>query len=141
MKEKSKFYLIEGKVWMTDDRKLKFVSVSDPERKIDYTSMDPDTAQSMKEIVPSPDTFVKDAPQERLYRILTDLSTVKFLNEDSFRDVSGKVRAYLEEIEEWERMCLIRDISEFYNENRRKRKEEIDGFLKKNDKPAAKGGN
>lgn len=139
MKTKGKLYLYEGKVWRSDDKMLNFTSLSEPDKVIKYTSLHPDQEELFKEIVPNEATYVRDSPQERLYRVLTDLSTVIFLNEDSFRDISKNVLAYLEEIEEFERMCVVRDITEFYTNNRKKRNAEIDNYVKKHDKPAAKG--
>lgn len=137
MIKKNKFYLHEGEVWKSDDSKLRFVKVSDPEQVIKYVSMKPELVDRFVEIKPSQDTYVKDAPQEKLYRVITDVTTVIFLNEDSFRDISANVSAYLQEIEEWERMCVIRDIGKFYLAQRQKRKAEIEDYIKHHNKTAA----
>ena len=137
MIKKNKFYLHEGEVWKSDDSKLRFVKVSDPEQVVKYVSMKPDLVDRFVEIKPSQDTYVKDAPQEKLYRVITDVTTVIFLNEDSFRDISANVLNYLQEIEEWERMCVVRDVGKFYRRNRDKRKSEIEDYIKHHNKKAA----
>jgi hypothetical protein len=134
---KTKFYLYEGEVWKSNDRSLRFVNVSDPEKVVKYASANPDTVERFVEVKPNQDTYVKDAPQEKLYRVLTDTSTVIYLNEESFRDISKNVSAYLQEIEEWERMCVIRDIAKFYHAQRLKKKAEIEDYIKHHNKSAA----
>ena len=138
MKAKGKFYLYEGKVWRSDDSLLNFVSVSEPDNKLKYASLHPDQEEQFKEIVPNEATYVRFAPQERLYRVLTDMSTVIFLNEDSFRDISRNVLNYLMKIEEWERMCVVRDVGKYYESYKKAKNEEISNFIKGHDKPAAK---
>lgn len=137
MSKKSKFYLHEGEVWKSEDANLRFVKVSDPEQVVKYVSMKPDLVDGFVEIKPGRDTYVKDAPQEKLYRVITDTTTVIFLNEDSFHDISANVSAYLQEIEEWERMCVIRDIGKLYLGQRRKKKAEIEDYIKHHNKTAA----
>jgi hypothetical protein len=80
---KTKFYLYEGEVWKSDDRSLRYVNVSDPEKVVKYASADPNTVERFVEVKPGQATYVKDAPQEKLYRVLTDTSTVIYLNEES----------------------------------------------------------
>lgn len=141
IKMKSKFYLREDKVWSADDKNVKFVNLAEPEQTISYTSLHPDELEKFVEIVPNPENFNKDAPQEKLYRVITDVSTVIFLNEQSFKDISSNVLAYLMEIEEWERMCVVRDIGKYYLYHKNKKKTEIENFIRKHDKDrsAAKG--
>lgn len=135
--KKNRFYLYEGEVWKSDDKNLRFVNVSDPTKVVDYVSMNPDAAERFVEVKHNQDNYVKDAPQEKLYRVITDTTTVIFLNEDSFRDISRNVSAYLQEIEEWERMCVVRDIGKFYHAHRLRRKVEIEDYVKHHNKSAA----
>ena len=139
MNRKNKFYLHEGEVWKSDDKNLRFFKLADPDAVMKYAGMSPDMIDRFEEITPNPETYRKDAPKEKLYRIITDTSTVIFLNEDSFHDISGNVSAYLQETEEWERMCVVRDIGKFYLANLQKRKAEIEKQIKLHEKPAAKG--
>lgn len=134
-----KFYLYEGETWVGDDKKLRFRKVSDPETTMQYTSIHPDTLDGFSEIVPNPDTYQKNHPQEKLFRVVADLSTVIFLSDQSFSDISRNVLNYLGEIEEWERMCIVRDIGKYYSSHQSKRKAMIDDFIRQHDKPAAKG--
>lgn len=135
---KSKFYLKEDKVWKADDKNVKFINLTNPDEEISYTSIHPDELERFVEIVPNPETYHKDAPQEKLYRVITDVSTVIFLNEQSFKDISSNVLSYLMKIEEWERMCVVRDIGKYYQYHKSKKKNEIDNFIKNHDKSAAK---
>ena len=138
MNRKNKFYLHEGEVWKSDDKNLRFFKLADPDAVIKYAGMSPDMIDRFEEITTNPETSRKDAPKEKLYRIITDTSTVIFLNEDSFHDISANVSAYLQEMEEWERMCVVRDIGKFYLRNFQKRKTEIEKQIKLHEKPAAK---
>lgn len=137
MKRKNKFYLHEGEVWKSDDSNLRFFKLADPDVVRKYAEMSPDLVESFVEITPNPETYHKDHPQEKLYRIITDTSTVIFLNEDSFRDISANVSSYLQEIEEWERMCVVRDIRKFYLVNLQKRRSQIEEEIKKHQNPVA----
>lgn len=134
---KNKFFLYEGETWEADEKNLRFVKLSDPEVVMHYPSMHPDLLDKFAEIVPNQETYVRNAPKEKLYRVITDTSTVIFLNEDSFRDISANVLNYLQEIEEWERMCVVRDVGKFYRRNRDKRKSEIEDYIKHHNKKAA----
>ncbi len=138
---KSKFYLREDKVWSADDKNVKFVNLAEPEQSISYTSLHPDELDKFVEIVPNPESYVRNAPQEKLYRVVTDLSTVTYLTEQSFKDISANVLAYLMEIEEWERMCVVRDIGKYFVYHKSKKKSEIEDFIRKHDRNRSAAGN
>lgn len=137
---KAKFYLYENETWFADDKRLCFTKLSDPETSMHYTSVHPDTLESFVEIVPNDETHNRNLPQEKLFRVITDLSTVIFLSPESFSDISGNVLTYLGEIEEWERMCIVRDIGKFYEHHRLKKRSRIEDFIRQHDKPAANDG-
>lgn len=136
--KKSSFYLYQDEVWRSDNGNLCFRKVSDPEKVLKYASLTPDQVDEFVEIKPNPATYIKNAPQEKLYRIITDIPTVEFLNEESFQSISSNVSDYLQEIEEWERMSIVRDVKKFYLASRMKRNNTIEEEIRKHDKSAAK---
>lgn len=133
----NRFYIYEGETWLADEKGLRFIRVSDLETIKSYTSIDPDSLDKFVEVKPNKDTFNKNAPKEKLYRVITDMTTMLFLSEDSFTDISRNVLDYLQEIEEWERMCVVRDVGKYYWNYREKRKARIEEQIKKHDRPAA----
>jgi len=131
---KNAFYIYRDEVWKADDKNLRFFKLSSPQETKGYPTILPDELDLFIEIKPNPETYQKDSPQEKLYRIITDTATVIFLNKESFNDISANVLNYLMEIEEWERMCVVRDIKRFYDYNKKKKWSEIEDFIKKHDK-------
>lgn len=124
------YYLKDGIVYYDDYKNLNFVSVKNHEIKIPYVSMDPDEVDSYKEIVPSPQAKPYRSAPEKLFRVLTDLTSVIYLTEDTFKNLSGQINNYLNEIEDYERMCIIRDVTEFYYSQINKKKAQIDDYIK-----------
>lgn len=136
----SKFYLYDGETWIPDDKRMRFVKLSDRSESVAFTSLDPDSLEKFVEVVHDPKSYVRNSPKEKLYRVITDIHTVSFLSEDSFRDISRNVLNYLQEREEWERMCVIRDMGKYYWRYRENKTALIDEEIRKHDKPAANEG-
>jgi hypothetical protein len=124
------YYLKDGIVYYEDKKSLHFISVKNPEIKISYVAMDPDEVDTYKEIVPSPQAKPYRSAPEKLFRVLTDINTVIYLTEESFSNISRQVNNYLNDIEDYERMCILRDISIFYQEQRKKKKAQIEDYIK-----------
>lgn len=128
--KKYNYYLYDGETYYEDKKNLKFISVKDPNISISYCTLHPDEVDRFKEILPNEKAKAYRTAPEKLYRILTDIKTVMYLTEDSFFNISKQVNGYLEEIEDYERMCVIRDIDFFYKEQRLKKKAQIDDYIK-----------
>lgn len=124
------FYLKDGDVYYEDKKNFNFVSVKNPDIKIPYVSMSPDEVETYKEIISVEQAKPYRSAPEKLFRILTDMNTVIYLTEDSFQNISKQVNNYLNDIEDYERMCIIRDISHFYEEQRKKKRAQIDDYIK-----------
>ena len=130
MKSRFKFYLKDGVVYYDDKKNLRFVAVKNPDIFVSYVSMDPDEVDTYKEIDASSNALHYRTAPEKLLRILTDMRTVMYLTEDSFLNVSKQVNKYLEDIEDYERMCIIRDIKEYFFLQNSKKKAEIEDYIK-----------
>ena len=128
--KKSTFYLYKGEVYYEDRKKFNFVNVKNPQISISYVSMNPDEVDEFKEIIPSTQAKPYRSAPEKLYRIITDVTTVIYLTEDSFSNISKQVNEYLNDIEDYERMCVTRDIAFFYKLEREKKKAQIDDHIK-----------
>lgn len=124
------FYLKDGDVYYEDKKNLNFVSVKNPDIKISYISMHPDEVETYKEIVSVSQAKPYRSAPEKLFRVLTDLNTVIYLTEDSFYNISKQVNGYLNDIEDYERMCILRDITFYYEEQRKKKKAQIEDYIK-----------
>lgn len=124
------YFLYEGDAYYEDKKKLKFVNVKDPSVTISYVSLHPDDLERFKEILPNDRAKPYRSAQEKLYRVMSDLSNVIYLTEDSFENLMKKLFKYLESIEDYERMCVLRDIKEFYLKQKSKKKAEIEDYIK-----------
>lgn len=134
MKSKFKFYLKEGTVYYDDKKNLRFVAVKNPEIFIPYNSLYPDEVDIFKEIDASSNALHYRTAPEKLLRILTDMRTVMYLTEDSFLNISKQVNKYLEDIEDYERMCIIRDIKDYFYYQNSKKKAQIEDYIKHHNK-------
>lgn len=128
--KKYNYYLYNGEVFYTDNKNIKFVSVKNPEHTISYSDLDPDELDKFKEIVPCENAKHYRTAPEKLYRVMTDLTNVLYLTEDSFLNLFNQVNNYLEGIEDYERMCVLRDVESFYYLQQKLRKSEIEDRIK-----------
>jgi len=124
------FYLRDDVVYYEDKKNFNFVSVKNPDIKISYISMNPDEVEKFKEIISVEKARPYRSAPEKLFRVLIDINTVIYLTEDSFYNISKQVNNYLNDIEDYERMCILRDISILYEEQRKKKKAQIDDYIK-----------
>lgn len=129
-----KYYLKEGKTYYNDNKKLKYVCVSDPEITFDFARLSPDENEGFVEVKNSSCSKPQNSVEEKLYRVLTDITTITFLNDETFDAMFKRISGYLAEIEDWERMCVLRDVELHYRRARGKRKSEIDDFIKTHEK-------
>lgn len=133
MKSK-KFYINEGKSFYADNKKLKYICVSDPEIIHDFTKITPEENERFVEVKRAEGSKSVNSVEEKLYRVLCDINTVGFFNEETFDGISQKVSRYLSDIEDWERMCVLRDIGLYYKKSRSKKSTEIESFIKSHEK-------
>ena len=134
MKSRFIFYLKDGVVYYDDKKKLRFVAVKNPDIFISYVSLDPEEVDAFKEIDANSNALHYRTAPEKLLRILTDMRTVMYLTEDSFLNISKQVNKYLEDIEDYERMCIIRDIKEYFYYQNSKKKAQIEDYIKHHNK-------
>ena len=134
MKSRFKFYLKEGTVYYNDKKNLRFVAVKNPDIFISYVSLDPEEVDAFKEIDANSNALHYITAPEKLLRILTDMRTVMYLTEDSFLNISKQVNKYLEDIEDYERMCIIRDIKDYFYYQNSKKKAQIEDYIKHHNK-------
>lgn len=130
----TKFYLREGKTYYNDNKRLKYVCISDPDLVFDFTKLSPDEQDGFVEVKNASWSKPHNSVEEKLYRVLTDIFTIMFLNEETFDAMFKRISDYLSEIEDWERMCVMRDLNTYYRSKRGKRKSEIDDFIKTHEK-------
>lgn len=128
--KKYNYYLYEGDTYYEDKKGLKFVNVKDPSITISYVSIHPDDLERFKEILPNDRSKPYRSAPEKLYRVMSDLTNVIYLTEDSFGNLIKRLNKYLESIEDYERMCVLRDVKEFYNSQISKKKSEIQDYIK-----------
>lgn len=128
--KKYTYYLYDGDTYYEDKKTLKFISVKDPSITISYVSLHPDVLDKFKEILPNDRSKPYRSVSEKLFRVMTDLTNVIYLTEDSFKNLTRKTNEYLEEIEDYERMCIMRDVEEFYKLQTSKKKAQIDDYIK-----------
>ena len=124
------FYLYKGDVFYEDNKKLKFVSVKNPEVTISFADLSPDELEEFKQVIPSEQAKHYRTPPEKLYRVLTELTNVLYLTEDSFINLSNQINNYLEEFEDYERMCVMRDIKEYYYLQQKLKRAQIEDRIK-----------
>jgi hypothetical protein len=124
------FYLYKGDTYYDDRKKFSFVSVKNPEFLISYISMDPDELEEFKEIEPSSQSKPYRSAAEKLFRNMTDLSSVIYLTQETFVNLMRQLNNYLQEIEDYERMCVLRDVTELYYVENSKKKSEIEDYIK-----------
>lgn len=129
-----KYYLKEGKTYYNDNNKLKYVCVSNPELTFDFAKLSPDETEGFVEVKNASWSKPQNSVEEKLYRVLTDIATITFLNDETFDAMFKRISEYLMEIEDWERMCVLRDVESYYRQSRGRRKSEIDDFIKTHDK-------
>jgi len=134
MKSKFIFYLKDGIVYYDDKKNLRFVAVKNPDIFVSYVSMDPDEVDTYNEIEASPNALHYRTAPEKLLRILTDMGTVMYLTEESFINIFKQVNNYLSEIEDYERMCIIRDVQEYFKLQNSRKKAEIEDYIKHHNK-------
>lgn len=134
MKSRFKFYLKEGTVYYDDKKNLRYVAVKSPEIFMPYVSLDPEEVDTFKQIEVNPNALHYRTAPEKLLRILTDMRTVMYLTEDSFLNISKQVNKYLEDIEDYERMCIIRDIKDYFYYQNSKKKAQIEDYIKHHNK-------
>lgn len=128
--KKYTFYLYKGFTYYEDTKKLSFVKVSDPSVVISYVSMDPDEVDKFREISPSLNAKAYRSIPEKIYRNLTNMSAVCYLTEYTFENLMKKLNKYMKEIEDYERMCVLRDVTEFYKNQTANKKAEIQDYIK-----------
>jgi hypothetical protein len=134
MKSRFIFYLKDGVVYYDDKKNLRFVAVKNPDIFVSYVSMDPDEVDTYKEIDASSNALHYRTAPEKLLRILTDMGTVMYLTEESFINIFKQVNNYLSEIEDYERMCIIRDVQEYFKLQNSRKKAEIEDYIKHHNK-------
>ena len=132
----NKFYLntITQKVYCEDKKKMQFVSLQNPEDVIKFVNLLPDEAEEFKEILPSNYSKGRNSMEERLFRIITDITTILFLTQDSFLNITKQVNKYLLQIEDYERICIVRDITTYYLNKKNERNTEIKDYINKQNK-------
>lgn len=128
--KKYNFYLYKGSAYYEDTKKLCFVSVVNQDINISYVSIEPDELEKFQEVSPSPNAKAYRSIPEKIYRNLTNMSAVCYLTEDTFKNLTKKLNNYLRDIEDYERMCVLRDVTEFYYIQNTKKKAEIQDYIK-----------
>lgn len=128
--KKYNYYLYKSEVYYEDNKKLKFISLKNPEVEISYSNLEPDEIDEFKQILPGENAQHYRTPPEKLYRVMSDLTNVVYLTEDSFINLSKQVNSYLEGIEDYERMCVMRDIKVYYYLQQKLKKAEIEDRIK-----------
>lgn len=126
----SKFYLYNDKVYIEDKKGLRFIPISNPKEIVKFVDLSPDEAEKFIEIKPNENSQHSKSAPEKLYKIVTDLKTVFFLTPDSFENICKQVNKYLMEIEDFERMAVVRDICIFFKNKMEKIKIEVDDIIK-----------
>lgn len=134
------FYLYKGEAWLCNNSNMIMFNVADPSITLDYHSLPPEEASSFTEIKSPKDPYVRKLQPEKLYRIITDTYTSTYLEKNSFEEIYSNVYDYLQETEQYERLCLIRDVRKFYLKFQEKRQIEIENQIKKFDKPETNTG-
>lgn len=129
-----KYYLKEGKAYYNDNKKLKYVCVSNPDLVFDFTKLSPEENDAFVEVKNASWAKPSNSVEEKLYRVLTDVTTITFLNEETFDAMFKRISQYIMEIEDWERMCVLRDVESYYRDSRGNRKSKINDFIKSHDK-------
>jgi hypothetical protein len=124
------FYLYNGSSYYEDTKKLSFIKVSDPTIELSYISMHPDEVDKFTEVVPGTGSKQYRSIHEKMYRNLTNMSSVIYLTEETFNNVYTKTKNYLNSIEDYERMCVVRDVKEYYNDQISKKKSQIEDYIK-----------
>jgi hypothetical protein len=117
-------------VYYEDTKKLSFIKVSDPSVELSYVSMHPDEVEKFIEVVPGTGSKQYRSIPEKLYRNLTNMSTVIYLTDETFENLFKKLNNYFNSIEDYERMCVLRDVAEYYYSQISKKKSEIDDYIK-----------
>lgn len=128
--KKYAYYLYDGDTYYEDKKTLKFINVKDPTITISYVSMDPDEVEKFKEVLPNERSKPYRTADEKLFRVLTDISTVIYLTKDSFDSLVKKTNKYLQSIEDYERMCVLRDVVEYYILQNTKKRSQIEDYIK-----------
>lgn len=129
-----KFYLYEGETYYENKKTLKFISVKNPKVVISFTSLNPDEVDNFKEILPNENSKSFRSAEEKFYRVLTDIKSVMYLTDESFANITKQVINYLNGIEDYERMCVIRDIKYLFEELKRTKQAEIQDYIKHHNK-------
>lgn len=128
--KKYAYYLYDGDTYYEDKKTLKFINVKDPTITISYVSMDPDEVEKFKEVLPNERSKPYRTADEKLFRVITDISTVIYLTKDSFDSLVKKTNKYLQSIEDYERMCVLRDVVEYYILQNTKKRSQIEDYIK-----------
>jgi hypothetical protein len=128
--KKFTYYLYKGETYYDDYKKLRFISVKNPDVFISYISMHPDEVDKFIEVEPNQRAKPYRSAPEKLFRVITDLTTVIYLTQETFDNLSKQLNSYLSDIEDYERMCVMRDVAEYYKIETSKKKAEIEDYIK-----------
>lgn len=134
MSNKINFFKREDNIYYEDRKNLKFVLVKDPTQIIDMCDINPDEANLFIRIHPLPNSDPRNYTTEKKYRIFVDLNTVVHLTPDTVEKLSTLLTDYLLEIEDYDRLCIVRDIKIYYEFEQNRKDKVIRETLKKSQK-------
>jgi hypothetical protein len=128
------FFKKYDNIYYEDRKNMKFVLVKDPTQIIDFCNIHPDEANLFVKIHPLPNSQSRNSTLEKKYRIFVDLHTVVHLTPDTVENLSKILIDYLLEIEDYSRLCVVRDVKFYYEFIQEKKDKAIREALKKSQK-------
>lgn len=128
---KTNFYKKDDNIYYEDKKNLKFVLVKDPTQVIDFVNIHPSEAESFKRVFPSTNSQSRNSTNERIYRTFSDLSTIVYMTPETIVNLSKLLREYLIEIEDYDRLCIVRDVVAYYEFEQNRKDQAIKEALKK----------
>ncbi len=129
--KKIKFVVFEELVYYENNKTKEYILVKDPTVKIKFTETN---RELFKEVQVSNNALPKNSQEETLYRVLADINTIIFYAEDTVQNMFEKTTNYLTEIQDFERLCVVRDIKAYYDRDRKNYNLLIKEVVNKNQK-------
>lgn len=131
---KTNFFKKDDNIYYEDKKNLKFILVKDPNQVIDFCNIHPDEAALFVRVLPVANSESRNSLFEKKYRIFTDLNTIVHLTPETIESMSKLLIDYLLQVEDFDRLCIVRDVVAYYEFEQERKDQAIKEALKKSQK-------